>query len=247
MKGAFLIVVVWMLLLVSCANEPYVLMPLGVIEFTNVTTATSSFYTYKHGKMQTFKRTGQGPASMKFVYEGDLLTSIIKDSTAQGYDLIEVDGYGSQVVTDSTFRVTAQDTTLTQVRRFTHENSVLIRVDITTWSGTAGTPGIYELDWSNGNVSEVRTIEVTEAGEITEHVVTITYDNKKGVFSSDVPYEYTLAPEELYWLSANNPARFKRDTLKETRYSMSYNLKGYPSHIITDTRQLLACTYTELR
>jgi hypothetical protein len=248
MKGAFGLVVVWIVLLTSCTNEPFELLPLGVTVFTNVKTNTTSQYTYKGGKLRAFTMTAaSGTSSMRFVYQGDLLSSIVKDSTAAGYDLIRIHGYGSSKAIDSTFSITPSATTLKQIRKINYEIDGPSRVEIIMLDGSGAAPEVFELDWTSGNVTEIRTLLGNEGTQPVLHTLALTYDDKKGVFSSDIPYEYTLPAGELYLLSANNPVRFKKDTLNETKYTYSYNLKGYPSHIVTHTKQLLACSYAELR
>jgi len=249
MKSACL-VVAWTLLLISCAgNEPFILLPLGVTEFTNVTSNTTSLYTYKKGKIQSFSKSNtSGTSSMKFHYHDEVLTSIVRDSSADGYFLTRFHNVESEDKIDSTFHITPTATTLMEVRKFSYnEDNRPDRIEIATWSGTAMMQNAYELVWAEGNASEIKTLSVADGVETIEHVVAITYDDKKGTFSSDVPYEYTFPADELYWLSANNPVRFKRDTLDEVKYTYFYNIKNYPSHIVTDKRQVLACTYAELR
>ena len=235
--------------LAACVNEPFTLLPLGVTDFSNTSAGVTNLYTYRKGKVQTYlKSNSQGPiTSMKFKYDGDVLMTIIKDSTESGYGLVKVSREGVDTEIDSIFAITATRTTLVEVRILTYTQGRPSRIEVLTWSGADISEAAYELDWVTGNASEVRTMGVVDGDEVVTHVLGLTYDDQKGVFSSDVPYVYTLPPDELYWMSANNPVRFKRDTLDEVKYTYHYNLKGYPGHIITDKRQVLAISYTELR
>ena len=235
--------------LAACENEPFTLLPLGVTDFSNKSLGVTNLYTYKKGKVQTYvKSNSQGPlATMKFIYDGDVLTGIIKDSTATGYGLVKLSREGVDTEIDSIFAITETLTTLAEVRILTYTEGRPSRIEVFTWSGPDVHAAAYELDWVNGNAAEVRTLGVVDGAEVPSHILALEYDDQKGVFSSDVPYVYTLAPEELYWMSANNPVKFKLDTLDEVKYTYHYNLKGYPGHIITDRRQVLAISYTELR
>src|SRR5688572_14976968 len=101
--------VVILIALGACVNEPFELLPLGVTDFSNLSTGTTSLYTYKSGSLQSVLNLldGDSVSTMKFLYEDDLLTSIVKDSTAESYELVRFYGYGSTEVTDSTFLITA--------------------------------------------------------------------------------------------------------------------------------------------
>ena len=231
-------------------NEPFVLLPLAVTTFRDGGAGTISTHVYKGGKIQSFTKTAGSDTvvSLQFQYQGDRLNTIMKDSSSAGYDLIMITGFGSEVTIDSTFSVAGEVTTLKEVRKHVYDvNHLLERIDVTTWGATPAAQRAWEYDWTDGNVSEIRALGISEGTETVEQVITVTYDDRMGVFSSDIPYIYTLSPTDLYWLSANNPLRFKRDGGKETKYGYFYNLKSYPSRIITDTNDFLNCTYAELR
>lgn len=246
MKARILVGCVWASLIFSCENEPYLLMPLALSEFENTTTKSTSVYEYQQGTLASFVRTGAVPVSMKFIYHDGVLSQILKDSTDGSYQLIDIYGYGSPTAVDSTFTVTADTTILNQVRTLTYDGEQLSRIDLTQWTDVDTTQVAYELDWSDGNVSQLRTISIVDGVE-TEYVLSLNYDQQVNALSGAVPYVYTIDPSELYWLSSNNPVIFQGDTLPEKRYTYYYNQEGYPSHIVTDTKHILALSYIELR
>lgn len=229
-------------------NEPYVLLPLVVTSIEGGAPDSLSSYTYKNGRIATFTRTTPTDTlSLKFFYENDLLISIQKDSTSAGYELVRVHGYGSGTAIDSTFYMTGDLSQLRMVRKFVYDASHNVkRVELVVWNDGIVSQSVHELNWADGNVTDISTSRV-EDGEEVEHLVSMTYDKKKGVFSTDVDYEYTLDPEALYWMSANNPLRFKRDESDETKIGYLYNTKDYPSHIELDIKQVFDCSYAEIR
>jgi len=250
LRGLILLLFCASLLVSSCHNEPYALFPLGVVTFRDVGAGTTSTHVYKGGKIQSFTRTAGSDTltALKFLYQGDRLNTIMKDSSSAGYDLIKITGFGAEVTTDSVFSIVGEVTTLKEVRKQVYDvNHLLERIELNILGGAAPVQSAYELDWIGSNVSEIRTIGINEGTNTVEHVLAISYDDRMGVFSSEIPYVYTLPPAELYWLSANNPVWFKLDDDDEAKYIYHYNLKSYPSRILTDKKEFLSFTYTELR
>jgi len=231
-------------------NEPYILFPLGVTTFRDAGAGTTSSHVYKDGMIQSFTETSGNDTltNLEFFYNSNRLTSIVKDSSTAGYELVLISGYGSAVTIDSTFSIAGEVTTLKEVRKQLYDvNQLLERIELTQWNGSIAVRSAYELDWTGNNVSEIRAIGINEGAEAVQHTVVISYDDRMGVFSSNIPYVYTLLPEELYWLSANNPVRFKLDDHEETKYRYYYNLKNYPARILTNENEFLSFTYVELR
>jgi hypothetical protein len=149
---------------------------------------------------------------------------------------------------DSLYQVAAGVRTLQQVRQFSYNGSQQIAsIDVSAFQPEGITHTVYTLSWTGENITTLRK-EITDAvGATSTTTLSIDHDSHSGIYSSDVAYLYTMSLDDLYWLSANNPIRFKRDAQAEFVYTYYYNSMNYPSHIRTDKNVTIGHTYIELR
>lgn len=151
-------------------------------------------------------------------------------------------------VRDSLYHVTPTSKSLLQTRVFSYaDGQHLSKIEVSGYNNGTTTKTVYDLQWDGGNISILKKAVTDPAGTSSATTLSIGHDTKSGIYSSDVAYLYTMVLDNLYWLSNNNPIRFKRDSLKETTYTYFYNARGYPSHIRTDAGQTIAHSYIELR
>jgi hypothetical protein len=246
----------WLLFIgTSCSNEPYDIMPLGIVQVqTPGTTGATNAYIYSDHRISNFiRRTSTATDTMYFTYLREGLARIVNDSsiadsTDASYKVRFVTGSSSKPQVDSLFHVTSDSLTLLEARRFSYDaNQQLSTVEVTTWATEEVTTSKYELVWEGGNVTSQREEVLDPAGEMTVTLLTIAYDNSIGIYSTDVAYLYTLPIDQLYWLSANNPVNFLINNEEEVIYSYTYNKFGYPAQIKSDRGLQLAHTYKEMR
>jgi hypothetical protein len=233
----------------GCENEPFDLLPLGITLVEYVGTPNSSQYTYKDKRIRTFAKLSSGDTVqfMKFYYDRDKLARIVIDSTADSHNLLRINHVSPETTIDSLFTVTPSSQTHDRTRLYSYNDQQrLYRIDVFPDTGGVATT-IYKLEWTGENVSLLTRETLEQGAVVSSTTVAVGHDDRLGIYSNDAEYIYTLSLDELYWLSANNPIRFKRDTLKEVTYTYFYNVMGYPSHIRTDKGQQIGHTYVEMR
>jgi hypothetical protein len=234
----------------SCVNEPFTLLPLAITSVENTSTNTTSHYTYKDRRIRTYIKFNQTDtlSMMNLYYTGDQLDSIVIDSTRTSYGVMRIAGSPGMPAQDSLYQVTAGARTLQQVRKFNYNDGQHISsIDVDVFQPAGITHTVYTLTWTGENITTLKREITDPAGATSETTLSIGHDSHSGIYSGDVAYLYTIALDDFYWLSANNPVRFKRDALAEYVYTYYYNTMNYPSHIRTDKNQTIGHTYVELR
>ena len=244
----FVLAVVTGLLFVGCPNEPFTLLPLAISSVENVSTRTTSHYLYRERRIKNFVKFNSTDtlSTMNLYYSNEKLDSIVIDSTKTSYGVMRITGSPGMPAQDSLYQVAGGIRTLQQVRQFSYNGSQQISsIDVRVFQPVTHT--VYTLSWTGENITNLRK-EITDAAGVTSTTtLSIGHDSHSGIYSSDVAYLYTISLDDLYWLSANNPIRFKRDAQAEFVYTYYYNSMDYPSHIRTDKNVTIGHTYIELR
>lgn len=230
----------------ACKNEPYETITLAVTTLAHRGANTTNTYTYRNQKLHSFfSMSTDTIAYMRFHYTGDVLTSIVTDSTRYSRKLTSF-YYAGDVVVDSTF---LHDTTghhLISARTITYDGDRNpVTVDVITWTDGVLNEQRANLTWEDGNVVHLASFDLS-SGEKALLDLSVEYDDRNCIYMKDGNYLFTLPLDELYWLSKNNPITLATaETLKE--YTYSYNRLNYPASYWDEKQLIHGVTYKQLR
>jgi hypothetical protein len=232
----------------ACKNEPYEYPPLGVVSLLNHVSNGTSTYRYSNQRLYSYLAMSTDTlAYMRFYYRGDQLVSIVTDSTKESKKVTSFYVGESASVIDSTFLIGADTSKLTAVRTVNYDgNGNPLSVRLMTWSDDASTNDLAELTWDDGNVVRLVTFNLASGEKVLVRDLTIAHDDQFCLYMRNNNYLFTLALDNLYWLSKNNPVVFN-DGSDEKEYTYWYNRLGYPSNFKTDIGVLYGATYTQVR
>lgn len=231
----------------ACKNEPYETVPLGVITFLNHDAGIKNTYRYREQKIYSFLSMGTDTiVYMRFHYSGDDLSSIVTDSTRYSHKLTSFYPSGEGVI-DSTF---LNDTTghhLYSTRTITYDgDSRPLTVYHKVVPDSVYSERRAELTWEDGNVVKLATYDLSTGEPTLVRDLTIEHDDQYCVYMKNSNYLFTLALDDLYWLSKNNPMIFYRGESKK-EYTYWYNKLGYPSNFKNETGALYGVEYRQVR
>lgn len=219
----------------GCDSEPFVMGDLRLTSIKNTKTSAQNAYQYRKGKLYTFKlgieAAGAVRASSKFYYKDDLLDRIVSDSTAAtAYVVTYVYYLDGQIKEDSTFSIGDKTRILLSKRDFTFDtNKDLVRVMTRTWTAGSVADEEVELVRTARNVTKLSRYRLVGANRELARQLTVQYDGQRSAYPTDISFFYTLASDELFWLSSNNPLVIQEDGKKDLTYTYSYNRFNYPS------------------
>ena len=234
---------------ISCKNEPYDEVPLGVTTLTDHDSNKSFNYRYHDKRLYTFlsKKNSDTIVFMKFNYSHGILQTIVIDSTRTSKKVDKFYGVGGATVIDSTISYAPTDTSLVATRTITYDGSGnALTVDVKEWTATGVSEHLAELTWEDGNVTRLVVSNVSTGVKVLSRDVGVGYDAENSVYMQGQDYIYTFALRELYWLSKNNPVVFNEGH-GDKKYTFSYNRLGYPSNFRTDGNVLFGVAYTQVR
>lgn len=231
----------------ACKNEPYPIPLLGVTNLLNHDTGINNTYRYRDQKLYSFlSMASDTVAYMRFHHGGDDLESIVTDSTETSMKLTSF-YYSGDIVRDSTFLIDSLARTLISARTITYDgDNNPVTVDVKTWTDTLMSEALAELTWDDGNVVRLVTSDLSTGEKVLIRDLAIGHDDQHCVYMKNNHYLFTLALEDLYWLSKNNPEVFS-DISGPKTYAYSYNKFGYPSNFESDRGDLYGVAYTQVR
>lgn len=247
----------------ACHNEPYETPSLDLLSLANKGTGGStSTFTYGGNKVTAFKKTVGSTtiSSMRFVFRGDALESIVSDSSVTvtadtvkrkatlTYKITLFQQVGERVV-DKTYQYTRDsnyvynkaDTSYTFVD-VTYQDTVYVLEREITYDADKNPVKVKATTWSNNIPTEVVVDYTWTNGNATHSFTTTTVNGVSSV--RDVLYRYddqkciyTKRPEYLFTLDvqeyywlSNNNPIVVNDGSGEKLNIFWYNKLGYPSN-----------------
>jgi hypothetical protein len=189
---------------------------------------------------------------MKFLFANGQLQYITNDSTAKTLGKTYF-YYSGDVVIDSTFYSDSVATRLVSTRTVTYDGDRQpVIVQLKRWTNDSETGDVIvaenlaELTWDGGNVIHLTVSDLSAGEKTVTKDVEISYDGKYCIYMRNGEYLYTLALDDLYWLSKNNPVIFNNGSADEENV-YQYNRLGYPSSYTTAAGVSFGMTYTQVR
>jgi hypothetical protein len=175
-----------------------------------------------------------------------LLDRVVADSSQAGYKVYQLFYAGTELLGDSLFQVTGNQTMAVSKRMFEFNDSGDLVKIVNTAIPAGGATSEVVLTREGGNVMEVNFFEGAEPTRRLVNTVRLRYDKQSSLYPRNFAYFYTLPLAEVFWLSVNNPVQIEEEGKQNQTMRFWYNKFGYPSNFRDVNGKLFGAAYTEI-
>lgn len=226
--------------------------PLLLTRMTDKSGDIAHTYQYKDTRLYVYKNLKASTNALshwsKFFFEGDQLTLIISDSTAESSLRTLVTTENDRIIHDTTVLFAFNDTTSVGSRTFDYNAAnKLTSVTTNRYEGTTVVSRKFEYTWTGDNVTGVTQLIRTADEWVPELTLTLEYDERKNAFGEDRLYLFTLPEIEYYRLSANNHIKVVSTASGALTLTYKYNRFELPAKYTSTTGVEYQFIYGEQR